>query len=73
MKNLIGGNMKEKSKNDVAKKQLDNESENMLLERRILLSKLIERYEKLDIYELRRELRYIIYVTSVVPANRVSI
>ena len=65
--------MKEKSKNDVAKKQLDNESENMLLERRILLSKLIERYEKLDIYELRRELRYIIYVTSVVPANRVSI
>ncbi|MEK6581895.1 MAG: hypothetical protein AABY50_05720 [Nitrospirota bacterium] len=62
--------MKEKSKDDVVMKQLEKKIENMSLERRGLFSELIERYKSLDIDELRRELRYILYVKNTLRANR---
>ena len=70
MKNLYGGNMKRKTEDDAVMKQLEEEIKAMSLERRKLLSEMIERYKNLDVDELRRELRYITYMKNTLPANR---
>lgn len=62
--------MRGENKDDVVMKRLEEEIKNMSLEKRKLISEVIERCKNLDVDELRRELRYIIYVKNTLPGNR---
>ena len=64
--------MKKKKVKSDDEKQLYKEIENMSLEEKELLSKLIKYYKTLDTDELVIELRYAIYVKNTQPANRRS-